>query len=279
MRHETILDRILETKHKEVQALRASTSWQALREAATSASPVRDFYGAITQRPRRAVNLIAEIKRASPSKGLIREDFDPPALARAYQAAGAQAISVLTDETYFQGSLAILQAVRAATELPLLRKDFMIDEWQVLEARAAGADAILLIAAALPKERLQALHAFAGEWGLAVLLEVHNEAELAAVHQARLDEVNPDTRWVLGVNNRDLRTFEVDLGTTIRLRASLGEDVTVVGESGIATREDVDQLARADVRAILVGETFMRQRDVQAAIETVLGPMPIEESK
>ena len=274
MRNETILDRILETKHKEVEALRASTSEAILREAIAAAPAPRDWYGAITQQPVRAVNLIAEIKRASPSKGLIRDDFDPPALARAYTRAGVQAISVLTDETYFQGSLDMLRAVRAVTAVPLLRKDFIIDEWQVLEARAAGADAILLIAAALPTDRLRTLHRLAGEVGLSVLLEVHNETELDAVHAARLDEVNPGTRWVLGVNNRDLRTFEVDLHTTIRLRASLGADVTVVGESGIATREDVAQLAAADVRAILVGETFMRQGDVETAIETLLGSMP-----
>ncbi|MCD4825701.1 MAG: indole-3-glycerol phosphate synthase TrpC [Phycisphaerae bacterium] len=273
-----MLHTILETKRKEIQRLHRDTNLTALQAAVAAAPPPRDFYATIAAEPRRAVNLIAEIKKASPSKGLIREDFNPPVLAWAYAQAGANAISILTDETYFQGSLAFLRQVRQAVDLPLLRKDFIIDSWQIYEARAAGADAILLIAAALEPAELVELMAVVGELGMTVLLELHNAAELAMWQEQvrpaimELKRKFPHLRWLLGINNRDLTTFNVDLDTTIRLMARAGGDEVVVSESGIATPQDVNRLAAAGVRGILVGETFMRSDDVGDAIKTLLGP-------
>jgi indole-3-glycerol phosphate synthase len=216
------------------------------------------------------VNLIAEIKKASPSAGVIREDFDPPALARAYAAAGAEALSILTDEQYFQGHLDFLRQVRQVVDLPLLRKDFLIDPVQLYEARAAGADAVLLIASALPVGELSDLMILAADLRMTVLLEVHSPDELPAVRSM----IAPPRAGfsVLGVNNRNLKTFEVDLNTTFRLRELAGDGVPVVSESGIRTRADVERLAVAGVRAVLVGEAFMRRPDVGRAVEDLLGP-------
>jgi indole-3-glycerol phosphate synthase len=275
---ENILQRILQTKRKEVAALLERQSLNDLRALAAAAPPARNFFQAVTKKPRRLVNLIAEVKKASPSAGVICEDFDPVAIARQYAAAGADAISVLTDEQYFQGSLDYLRAVRAAVDLPLLRKDFIIDASQVYQARAAGADAILLIAAALPVGQLMDLMILATELRMSVLVEVHGADELM---QVRSMIGFPHRAYsLLGINNRDLTTFKVDISTTIRLaelacdeRTIHSADCPLVSESGIKTRGDVQRLAAAGVKAILVGETLMRATEMAAAIEELLGPV------
>lgn len=265
-----ILQTILETKRKEVAELRNRRSLGDLRAAAAGAPPVRNFFAAMTAKPRRLVNLIAEVKRASPSAGLIRPDFDPVAIARQYEAGGASAISVLTDEQYFQGSLDYLRQVREAVSLPVLRKDFIIDEAQVYEAREAGADAILLIAGALPVGRLADLMILSAELKLTVLLEVHDADELLAV---RSMVGFPHRAYsLLGINNRDLTTFQVDIGTTLRLAPLAGECVAIVSESGIRTRQDIERLQAGGVCGVLVGETLMRCPNIPAGIEELLGP-------
>jgi indole-3-glycerol phosphate synthase len=269
-----ILDDILETKRKEVRQLVGRTTLSDLQAAALAAPPARNFYAAVTRTPpRRAVNLIGEIKRASPSAGVLREEFDPAALARQYAAAGADALSILTDETYFQGHLDHLKAARAAADLPVLRKDFIIDPHQVYESRAAGADAILLIAAALPTALMLDLAILATELRMTVMVEVHTVEEMLQVRS--LVGIPLPRYALLGINNRDLNTFQVDIRTTTRMAelADLGDrKLPVVSESGIQTRSDVQRLAAAGVKAILVGEAFMRQQDIPAAVEELLGP-------
>ena len=265
-----ILQTILETKRKEVAALRSSVGVADLRAAAEAADTPRDLAAALTGPPRRLLNLIAEVKKASPSAGVIRAKFDPATVARGYQRGGADAISVLTDTEYFQGSLADLRAVRDAVDLPVLRKDFIIDPAQVYQSRAAGADAILLIAAALGASQLCELSSLTAELGMAALVEVHNADDLAKVLSAV--DFSPAARRLLGINNRDLATFAVDIGTTVRLVESLGGDVPVVSESGIKTRSDVERLCAAGVKALLVGETLMRCGDAPVGIEALLGP-------
>lgn len=267
---QNILQTILETKRKEVAELRNRRSLADLQAAAGEAPPVRNFFTAMTARPRRLVNLIAEVKRASPSAGLIRPDFDPVAIARQYEIGGASAISVLTDEQYFQGSLDYLRQVREAVSLPVMQKDFIIDEAQVYEARAAGADAILLIAAAMPVGRLADLMILAASLKLTILLEVHDADELLAV---RSMVGFPHRAYsLLGINNRDLTTFKVDVSTTLRLASLAGEGVSVVSESGIKTIQDVERLRAGGVCGVLVGETLMRCPDIPAGIEQLLGP-------
>jgi indole-3-glycerol phosphate synthase len=267
---QNILQMILETKRKEIADLRNCRSLADLRAAAAAAPSVRNFFAAVTHPPARLVNLIAEVKKASPSAGVIRADFDPVAIARQYEAGGASAISVLTDQQYFQGSLEHLRAVRQAVALPVLRKDFIIDEAQVYESRAAGADAILLIAAALPVGRLADLMILSAELKLTVLLEVHDADELLAV---RSMVGFPHRAYsLLGINNRDLATFQVDIATTLRLAPLAGEGVAIISESGIRTRQDVERLKAGGVRSVLVGETLMRCDDIQAGIEQLLGP-------
>ena len=266
---ENILDKILKTKQKEVAKLRGSVDEAELASKASDASPPRDFIAAVTKKPVRPVNLIAEIKKASPSKGLIREDFDPPALAKQYRIAGADAISVLTDVEYFQGNLAFIELVREVVEVPVIRKDFIIDPIQVYESRAAGADAMLLIAAALCREDLRELKSLATELGLGVLIEVHNARELDGVRETFRDD---SEGWVLGINNRDLTTFNVDLNTTVDLCRDVPSNLSVVSESGIFTREDIDLVASAGASAVLVGESLMRSDDIPGAVERMLGP-------
>ena len=267
---QNILHTILETKRKEVADLHRRLNLADLRAAVEAAPPARNFFAALTKPPRRALNLIAEVKRASPSAGVIREDFDPVKIAREYESAGADALSVLTDAPYFQGSLDHLQAIRQAVDLPLLRKDFILDPYQVYRARAAGADAILLIAAALPVGELADLMILATELRMTVLLEVHDADELM---QVRSMIGFPHAAYsLLGINNRDLTTFRVDLNTTIRLIELAGDNVPVVSESGIRTHEDVLRLRAAGVRGVLVGETLMRSGDVSACVEELLGP-------
>ncbi|SFP37093.1 indole-3-glycerol phosphate synthase TrpC [Sphingomonas rubra] len=257
----TILDTIIATKRHEVAARKAARSRTALDAAIAAQTPPRGFRAALDAAPGHA--LIAEIKRASPSKGLIRDtDWDPPAHARAYAEGGATCLSVLTDESYFRGSDDFLVQARAAVSLPVLRKDFTIDPWQVHEARALGADAVLLIVAALDDDTLYACDAAAREHAMDVLVEVHDEAELDRAIRlgARL----------IGCNNRDLRDFSVDPARSYRLRA-LAPDCTFVAESGLATRADLDAMAAHGVHAFLIGEALMRQPDLAAATAALVG--------
>jgi indole-3-glycerol phosphate synthase len=246
-----ILNKIIATKHEEIASASAYKSIALLEaEAARQATP-RDFVGAIRQKiscGQPAV--IAEIKKASPSKGVIRADFRPADIAKSYAEHGAACLSVLTDRQYFQGAPEYLQAARAACNLPVLRKDFIVDRYQVIEARAMGADAILLIAAALSLSEMQALEQQALDYGMAVLVEVHNAAELDAALQLRTP--------LLGINNRNLRTFEVSLDTTLGLLERIPAGRIVITESGILGAEDVALMRRNQVHGFLVGEAFMR---------------------
>jgi indole-3-glycerol phosphate synthase len=258
-----ILDQIIAHKREEVADAKRRRPAGELKEALSRAPSPRDFERAICRGEGGTIRLIAEFKRASPSKGVIRPDLDPASVARRYAAGGASAISVLTDRKFFSGALEDIESVRAAVELPLLRKDFMIDSYQVIEARAAGADAILLIAAALELSEMADLRDAAAELGMASLVEVHNERELE-----KALAISPG---IIGVNNRDLRTFEVDFETTLRLRPLIPEGILVVSESGIRDREDVRRLQEAGVDAILVGESLMRQPDPGRAAAELLG--------
>lgn len=257
-----ILRTILARKCEEIAERRARVPLAELRSRNADAPPVRGFAAALRARMAQGrAAVIAEVKKASPSKGLIRADFDPAAIARSYAAGGATCLSVLTDADFFQGSDAYLGAAREACKLPVLRKDFTIDVYQVHESRAIGADAILLIAAALDNAALVNLHALAIECGLDVLVEVHNAADL----QRALMLANAP-RTLIGINNRDLRTFETSIDTTLLLRDDVPRDRLLVTESGIATRDDVLRLRAAGVHAFLVGETCMRADDPGAEL-------------
>lgn len=254
-----ILDKILDSKRREVEAAKKAVGLSELRERPLYVEARRGFLDRL-QLGGRAI--IAEIKKASPSKGVIRGDFNPVVHAHQYQQAGARCISVLTDGPFFQGSLADLEAVRGACHIPLLRKDFMIDPYQVVEARAHGADCILLIVAALDDVQLKDLAAVAGDEGLDVLVEVHDEAELerAVSSGAKL----------IGVNNRNLHTFHTSLDTTSRLAALMPDDVTKVSESGLRTAAELAGLEAIGVHCFLIGETFMREDDPGAALHAIL---------
>ena len=257
----TILDKIVATKRGEILEAKAAVAEDELRRRAADAPDVRDFLAAVAGPEE--ISLIAEVKKASPSKGVIREDFDPVAIAKIYQRHGAACISVLTDEPYFRGSLGYLRQIRAEVDLPVLRKDFIIDSYQVFEARAAGADAVLLIAECLDAPMLKELHDTIVDLGMTPLVELYEPDNLERV-------LNAGARLV-GVNNRDLRTFEVDLQHTLRLQRRIPEDRVVVGESGIRTRADVEMLQSAGVGAMLVGETLMADPDMAAAVDRLLG--------
>ncbi len=259
-----ILNRILETKRADVAARKATTALSELDACIACQSPPRGFRAALDARAAAGgYALVAEIKKASPSKGLIREDFDPPAHARAYQAGGATCLSVLTDEAWFQGSDAFLTAARAACDLPVLRKDFMVDPWQVPESRGIGADAILLIMAALDDVTLAEIEASALECGMDVLVEVHSLAEMERAMKLK--------SRLIGVNNRDLRDFTVDFARTYELVSKAPKDCTFVAESGLTTRADLDAMAEHDIRCFLIGEALMRQSDVEAATRALVG--------
>lgn len=258
------LDRIVATKRQEVEALHETLNISAAERTIAAAPPCRGFEQALRHR-RRPVGLIAEVKKASPSKGLIRPDFHPVALARSYEGAGTDCISVLTDKEYFQGSNAYLAQVRDAVKVPLLRKDFTIDERQIYEARLIGADAVLLIAAILTARQLASFHALAKDLGLDVLVEVHNRPELETVL-----EIGAAT--LIGVNNRNLHTFETDLRVTEELIGLMPEGVVAISESAISTPEDIAFVRAAGAQAVLVGEHFMRQPDPGEAVTQLLGP-------
>ena len=256
-----ILNKILATKAEEVAAAKAALPLDEIKRKAAAAAPARDFLAAIHAKHAAAQPaLIAEVKKASPSKGLIRADFDPATIARAYERAGAACLSVLTDEQYFQGSPEYLRQVRAAVNLPVLRKDFIIDDYQVYQARAWGADAVLLIAAALEAEQLAQFEATAHALGMTVLLELHDQSELAKCRKL--------TTKLVGVNNRNLRTFDVSLQQTLDLLPELGGK-TVVTESGITGKADVDFMQAKGVHTFLIGETFMRADNIEAAVKSL----------
>lgn len=258
-----ILEKIVATKREEIAARSAIVPEEILRAAIEEAPPVRDFFAALAAPGN--IKLIAEVKKASPSKGIIRENFDPVAIAREYAAAGATCLSILTDEPYFQGKLEYLAQIRQAVDIPLLRKDFILDTYQLLEARMAGADAVLLIAECLDDCNLRKLHNEAIELGLTPLVEFYDPENL--------DRVLAAGATLIGVNNRDLRTFVTDLGHTIRMRDKVPLDCVFVGESGIYTRDDVLRLQEAGVDAMLVGESLMRQPDITLAVKTLLGTL------
>jgi len=261
----TILEQIIDTKHEEVAQRKVATPVEALKDRIAALPRPRNFFQAVTQPGKKPVNLIAEVKKASPSAGVIRADFDPVAIAKIYEANGADALSVLTDEKYFQGHLDYVQQVRAAVDLPVLRKDFLIDAYQVYESRAAGADAILLIAECLETSQMIDLQILATELNLTVLIEVHDLDNLMRVRDHVIGFPHKSYS-LLGINNRDLRTFKTSLGNTLRM-AELVEDRNVlVSESGINTFADIQKLAGAGVRAVLVGESLMRSDDIGAKV-------------
>jgi indole-3-glycerol phosphate synthase len=257
----TILDKIVASKRREVEAAKARVPAAVLEKQIAPAHAARDFRAALDCPG--TVQVLAEVKKASPSAGVIRADFDPVAIARTYEAHGAAAISVLTDAPFFQGELAYLAAIRAAVKLPLLRKDFILERYQLLEARAAGADAVLLIAEILDGAALPRLLKEATALGMQALVELYDRENLPRV----LDSGAP----VIGINNRDLRTFETRLEHTLELAAKIPADRCLVSESGIRTPADVERLKAAGVRAILAGESLMRAPDIGAQLDQLLG--------
>ncbi|WP_219836544.1 indole-3-glycerol phosphate synthase TrpC [Paenibacillus sp. R14(2021)] len=262
------LDKIVASKRKEVDDLALNFSLPVIERQIAELPPCRGFESALAGRTNRQIGLIAEVKKASPSKGLIRPDFDPVMLARTYEQAGADCISVLTDEDYFQGKNEYLTAVSGAVKLPLLRKDFTIDYRQIYEARLIGADAILLIAAILRPSKLAEYYDIAKSIGLDVLVEVHDEEEMEAV-------LGLSKASLIGINNRNLHTFVTDITTTERLIGLLPAGVTVISESSIAAPSDIEFVKASGAKGVLVGEFFMRQPDVGAAVEQLMGPVTI----
>jgi indole-3-glycerol phosphate synthase len=261
---QSILDEIVASKHLEIATAKRRMPLEELEDQAASAPPARDFRGALAGPG--PIQLIAEVKKASPSAKVIREDFDPVAIARVYQEHGAACLSILTDAPYFQGHLSYLARVRASVAIPLLRKDFVIDEYQVVEARLAGADAILLIAEILDDDAMRSFRERAAGLGMSTLVEFHDPANLGRVLDSGAD--------LVGINNRDLKTFATDIEHTLRLRDQIPPGVVLVSESGIRNRADVDRLEAAGVSAILVGESLMRQPDIGLAVDRLLGMEP-----
>lgn len=259
----TILDKIVAEKKREVMAAKARVGEPELRRRADARTDFRDFRRPLRRRGR--VTLIAEVKKASPSAGVICENFDPVAIATQYEQAGASACSVLTDEKFFQGHLDYLAAIRAATKLPLLRKDFVIDEYQVYESAAAGADAILLIVAILEPPQIRRLLDVARQCRLAAMVEVHDRDELSTALTVGAG--------IIGINNRNLKDFSVNLATTEQLAKGIGSSCVLVAESGIHTRADVERVRAARVDAILVGESLMRSGNIAGKVRELVGPV------
>ena len=257
-----ILDQIVKHKKKEIEFLKNKKRHAGFLKSSSGKRKKHAFYRALSSA--RGVAVIAEIKRRSPSKGILRKNFDPVALAREFESAGASALSVLTDKKFFGGSLDILKKVRAVTKLPILRKDFILDEAQVREAAEAGADAILLIAAILTRGQLSRLSKFASTLGLDVLFEVHDQKDI--------QKILPLGPKLVGINNRNLKTFKVDLSTTERLAGFFTKKTLLVSESGIFTRKDIERVNRAGARAVLVGESLMKQKNVGEALSRLLTP-------
>ena len=264
-----ILDKIIADKRAEVSYRQSQKSLEQLKEEVRSLRKCRNFYKAVTRPNSRGINVIAEVKKASPSAGLIRKDFEPVAIAKTYKKCGADAISVLTDEKYFQGRLEYIKQISDVVDLPVLRKDFIIDLWQVYESRAAGADAILLIAEALKPGELMDLMIAAAELTLTVILEVHRADTLLAVRS--LIGFPKKGYSVLGINNRDLTTMEVDLGTCCRLAELVDNKNELVAESGIKTRADVEKIKSAGVRAILIGQVLCASPDIEEKFAELFG--------
>lgn len=261
----TILDQIVAVKRDEIEQAKSKTPIEELRSQLKDAPPVRDFLAPLaSERPSDGgpIKLIAEIKKASPSAGLIREDFDPVGIAHIYAEHGARCLSVLTDEPHFQGSLDYLREVRAAVDLPVLRKDFLLEEYQVVEARAAGADAVLLIAECLTAVELKRLYEFSVGLGMTALVELYEPSNLPAVLASGAK--------LVGVNNRNLHTFETNLRHCVQLHEQIPSDIVFVGESGIRSHEDAQQLRHAGIDAMLVGESLMRQQDIGTAVHRLL---------
>ncbi|MGA3065468.1 MAG: indole-3-glycerol phosphate synthase TrpC [Tepidisphaeraceae bacterium] len=267
----SILEQIVATKREEIAKAKSDKSLEALKEAILALPRPRNFFHAVTHRNTKPLNLIAEIKKASPSAGVIQADFDPVRMAKLFAGAGADALSVLTDETYFQGHLDFIGLVREAVGLPVLRKDFLIDPYQVYESRAAGADAVLLIAECLETSQMIDLQILATELNMTCLIEVHDVDNLMRVRDHVIGFPHRSYSLV-GINNRDLRTFKTDLGTTLRLSELVADARVLVSESGIHTRQDVLKLADAGVTAALVGESLMRSDDPAGKIAELFAP-------
>jgi indole-3-glycerol phosphate synthase len=265
----SILDKIIEDKKAEVKLRSEQRSLEQLKVEIASMPRCRNFYKAVTKRSGRGLNVIAEVKKASPSAGVICEDFDAVVIAQAYQRCGADAISVLTDEKYFQGRLEYINQIKEAVDLPVLRKDFIIDIWQVYESRAAGADAILLIAETLTPGELMDLMIMAAELTLTVLLEVHEADMLLAVRS--LVGFPRKGYSVLGINNRNLATMKVDLGTSLRLAELVDNKKELVAESGIKSRADVEKLKSIGIGAVLVGQVLCESNDIEKKFEELFG--------
>ncbi len=272
----TVLDTIIEHKKEELKKRKKKISIEELQAQILKIDRPRNFYAAVTKQPLRKVNLIAEIKKSSPSAGVIRKEFDPAELAKIYTEAGADAISVLTDEKFFEGKLEYINEVKKVTPLPILRKDFIIDEYQIYEARAFGADAILLIAEVLSPGQILDMLILSSTLKMTAIIEVHDADTLLEV---RKTIGFPHERYsLLGINNRNLHTQTVDINNTLRLASMLDDSdkEVLISESGIKSKDDIDKLVSAGVRAVLIGETLLKSEDIPAKIEELLGPKPTD---